>query len=148
MKRENLDRDQQILSRLARIEHKVDSLDQTTAFALRAEAAKHFLSVKEIFKRGKRRPQVYLAANGTRGVQEIAAHLKMQRQNVTPELKVLNSEGLLEIVGDAGGKDLWGKKPIDKTLRIAKFLCTEYNLDADGRRRKPIKKRKTTRKKK
>ena len=80
--------------------------------------------------------------------QEIAAHLKMQRQNVTPELKVLNSEGLLEIVGDAGGKDLWGKKPIDKTLRITKFLCTEYNLDADGRRRKPLKKRKTTRKKK
>ena len=102
----------------------------------------------EIFKHGKRRPQVYLAANGARGVQEIAAHLKMQRQNVTPELRVLNSEGLLEIVDEVGGKDLWGgKKPIDKTLRITKFLCTEYNLDADGKRRKPVK-RKTTRKKK
>jgi len=28
---DDLDRDQQILSRLARIEHKVDSLEQTTA---------------------------------------------------------------------------------------------------------------------
>jgi hypothetical protein len=29
----NLDRDQQILNRLSKIEHKVDSLEQTTAFA-------------------------------------------------------------------------------------------------------------------
>jgi hypothetical protein len=90
---------------------------------------------------------VYLAANGSRGVQEIAAHLNMKRQNVTPELKVLSSEGLLEIVGDAGGRDLWGKKPIDKTLRITTFLCTEYNLDADGRRRKAKKKRPKRKKK-
>jgi hypothetical protein len=43
------DRDQQILNRLAKIEHKVDSLEQTTAFALRADAKRHFASVKEIF---------------------------------------------------------------------------------------------------
>ena len=56
------DRDQQILRRLSNIEHKVDSLDQTTAFALRADAKRHFQTAKEIF-RGKRRAQVYLAAN-------------------------------------------------------------------------------------
>jgi hypothetical protein len=38
----SLDRDRQILGQLAKIEHKVDSLDQTIAFALRADAAKHF----------------------------------------------------------------------------------------------------------
>ena len=32
---------QQILSRLGNIEQKVDSLDETNAFALRAEADKH-----------------------------------------------------------------------------------------------------------
>lgn len=43
------DRDQQILRRLANIEHKIDSLEQTTAFALRADAERHFESVKKIF---------------------------------------------------------------------------------------------------
>jgi hypothetical protein len=60
----NLDRDQQILNRLSKIEHKVDSLEQTTAFALRADAEKHSASVWEIFKKSKRRAQVYLAADG------------------------------------------------------------------------------------
>lgn len=129
---ESLDRDQQILSRLSRIEHKVDSLEQTTAFALRAESEKHFQSVKEIFRRSLRKAQVYLAVDGTKSVQEIAAHLHMKRQNVGPELKALASEGLLEIVDSQGGKDIWAKKPVDKTLRITIFLQREFNLTTTG----------------
>jgi predicted transcriptional regulator len=128
-----LDRDQQILSRLGKIEHKVDSMDQTQAFALRAEAAKHFATVKTIFRNSKRRAQVYLAADGSRGVQEIAEHLGMQRQNVGPDLRVLADEGMLEISDTSGGRDIWGKKPIDRTLRISQFLRNEFSLGADGR---------------
>ncbi len=40
------ERDQQILSRLSHIQHKVDSIDETNAFALRAEAGKHMEIVK------------------------------------------------------------------------------------------------------
>jgi len=76
------DRDQQILSRLAKIQHKVDSLEQTTAFALRADSDRHKASAKQIFKNSKRRAQVYLAADGQRSVQEIAAHLRKPIQNV------------------------------------------------------------------
>jgi predicted transcriptional regulator len=129
---QNLDRDQQILSRLARIEHKVDSLEQTTAFALRADSDKHFSSVKEIFGKSKRKAQVYLAVDGQKGVQEIAQHLRMKRQNVGPELKSLADEGLLEIIDTQGGKDIWGKKPVDRTLRITKFLRKEFDLNPDG----------------
>ena len=129
----NLDRDQQILSRLAKIEHKVDSLEQTTAFALRADADKHFAEVKKIFGKSKCRARVYLAANGARGVQEIAAHLRILRQNVTPELNRLADEGLIEIIDTQGGnKDIWAKKPIDRTLRITKFLKEEFGLDSTG----------------
>jgi len=138
-----LDRDQQILSRLARIEHKVDSLDQTTAFALRAEAQKHFAEVKKIFARSTRRAQVYLAADGSRGVQEIAAYLGMNRQNVTPELRRLREEGLLEIADSQGGKDIWAKKPVDRTLRIAKFLQQEFSLESGGRPAKSGKRKRT-----
>jgi predicted transcriptional regulator len=135
-------RDQMILNRLARIEHKVDSIDQTGAFALRAEAEKHFASVKKIFKNGKRRAQVYLAANGMRTVQQIASHLKMKRQNVGPELKVLHSEYLLEVIDVDGVQgDVWSKKTLDHSLRISQFLCSEYSLGEDGRPLSPAARR-------
>ncbi len=144
------DRDQQILNRLAQIQHKVDAFEQTQAFALRAEEEKHSQSVRTIFKRSKRRAQVYLAANGQRSVQEIASHLGLKSPNVSRELAVLGEEGLLEIVDTDGGANLWGKKPLDRTLRITRFLCREYELEKDGRRpaRKKAAKRKTTRTKK
>ena len=135
----HLDRDQQILSRISRIEHRVDSIDQTQAFALRAEADKHFATVMKIFGRSERRAQVYLAANGHRGVEEIAKHLRMQRQNVGPELALLRDEGMLEITDTSGGKDIWGKKAIDRTLRITPFLRDEFSLGPDGLPEAPTK---------
>ncbi len=127
------DRDQQILSRLAKIEHRVDSIDQTSAFALRAEEEKHLESVRKIFGRSKRRAQVYLAADGHRGVEEIAKHLRMKRQNVGPELKALHTEGLLELVDSVGGRDIWAKKALDRTLRITHVLEKGFNLSHDGK---------------
>lgn len=127
-----LDRDQHILDRLAKIEHKVDSIEQTNAFALRAEADKHFAEVKKIFGRRLRRAQVYLAADGARSVQEIAQHLRMRRQNVGPDLKHLAEEGLLELVDSQSNRDIWAKKPLDRTLRITPFLCREFALQRNG----------------
>ena len=126
------DRDQQILSRLANIQHKVDSIEQTNAFALRADKEKHEQSLRDIFRNGKRKAQVYLAANGSRSVQEIADHIKMKRPNVSAHLKALSIEGILEIAYSSGGKDYWGKKPLDHTIRITRFLCDEFSLDSDG----------------
>jgi DNA-binding transcriptional ArsR family regulator len=125
-------RDQQILRRLANIEHKIDSLEQTTAFALRADAEKHFDSVRKVFGNSTRRIQVYLAANGQRAVQDIAELLRMKPPNVCRELEKLRQEGLLEIIEQEGGKTYWGKKPIDRTIRISSLLMKEYKLDKDG----------------
>jgi len=126
------DRDQQILRRLANIEHRVDSLDQTTAFALRAEADRHFESVMKIFRKRKRCVQVYLAANGERSVQNIAGLLTMKPSNVSRELTILQKEGLLEVSENEGGETYWSKKPIDRTIRISSLLQKEYNLNKDG----------------
>jgi hypothetical protein len=134
-----LDRDQQILDRLAKIEHKVDSIEQTNAFALRAEADKHFAEVKKIFRRSLRRAQIYLAADGSRSVQQLAKHLGIHRQNVGPDLKCLGEEGLLELVDSQSNRDIWAKKPIDRTLRITQFLCQEFSLRKDGLRENPTK---------
>lgn len=126
------DRDQAILSRLARIEHKVDSMEQTQAFALRADAERHFAEVAKIFGKGKRKAQVYLAANGTRSVTEIAEHLEIPRQNVGRILRELADEGLLELLDTPGKGDAWAKKPVDRTLRVSKYLRDHHRLDKDG----------------
>jgi len=129
---ETQDRDQQILRRLANIEHKVDSLDQTTAFALRADSTRHFDQVRKIFGASRRRVQVYLAANGRRSVGDIAKLLKIKGPNVSRELTKLESEGLLEVIEKERGNTFWGKKPIDRTVRISRLLMSEYELDKDG----------------
>lgn len=123
---------QQILNRLSNIQHKVDSIDETNAFALRAEAPAHQQTVNEIFGRGKRCAQVYLAADGSRSVEEIGSHLGMKAPNVSPELKYLKGQGLIELVDAPGHRDFWAKKAIDRTLRISEHLCTRYNLSENG----------------
>jgi DNA-binding transcriptional ArsR family regulator len=140
------DRDQQILSRLANIQHKVDSIEQTNAFALRADKEKHENSLREIFKNGKRMAQVYLAADGTRSVQEIADYLNMQQPHVSRQLKILALEGILEIANSSGGKDYWAKKPLDHTIRITRFLSNEFSLNEDGTEKSGNKNRMSSRK--
>jgi len=126
------DRDQQILRRLANIEHKIDSLEQTTAFALRADAKRHFESVRKIFGKSRKRVQVYLAANGYRSVQDIADLLNMKQPNVSRELGQLRQEGLIEVIESEGGRTYWAKKPIDRTMRISQWLMKEHQLDQNG----------------
>ena len=134
-------RDQQILSRLANIEHKVDSIDQTNAFALRADEAKHLASVERVFRKSKRRAQIYLAANGSRSVEEIADHLGMKQQNVSRDLMALGSEGLLGLAESVGHRKIWSKKALDRTVRISKHLQNKFNLASDGRPARKKKKR-------
>ena len=126
------DRDQQILRRLTNIEHRIDSMEQTSAFALRAESERHFATVREIFGQSKRRVQVYLAADGHRSVQGIAGLLGMKQPNVSKELNILKEEGLLEVMDQEGGETFWCKKPLDRTIRISKLLKKEFELNEDG----------------
>lgn len=127
------DRDQHILSRLANLQHKVDSIEQTTAFALRADSQRHLESVEEIFRNSKRKAQVYLAADGERTVNEIAQHLGMKQQNVSRAVKALQDEGLLEILETSGGAHYYVKTPLDRTIRISRYLREKYQLNADGK---------------
>jgi DNA-binding transcriptional ArsR family regulator len=137
---------QQILSRLSQIQHKVDSIDETNAFTLRADP-RHHETVKKIFKRGKRRAQIYLAADGSRSVQEIGHHLDMKMPNVSRELGILKKEGMIALTEAAGRQDFYTKKNIDSTLRITNYLCGEYDLREDGRPNASARKRKANRKK-
>jgi DNA-binding transcriptional ArsR family regulator len=123
---------QQILSRLGEIEDKVDSVRQTHGFSLRIEREKVFAEVKKIFRKSKRKAQVYLAANGRRSINEIADTLGIKRQNVGRELKVLFNENLVE-VHHSGSTDLYRKTPVDRAVGITRFLEGAYSLTPEGK---------------
>lgn len=44
----------------------------------------------------------------------------------------LRDEGLLEVIEQEGGKTYWGKKSIDRTIRISRLLMDENKLDKNG----------------
>lgn len=119
---------EEILRRLANIEHQVTSIEETNAFAMRSNREQHREQIIKIFKHSKRRPQVYLAANGKRSVDEIAQQLGMKQPNVSRDLGRLEREGLLKV--SASG--YWTKKPIDWSLGVSELLMREFGLQVDG----------------
>ena len=78
------------------------------------------------------RAQVYLAANGERTVNDIAELLGMHQPSVSKALKYLQQEGLLEVYEREGRRAYWGKKQVDRTLRISIFLMEKFGFDKDG----------------
>lgn len=122
---------EEILRRLSNIEKKVESLDETTAFAMRSSRDEHRKTLDEVFGKSWRRAQVYLAANGRRSVNDIATLLGMKPPNVSIELAKLEKGGLLS-VASTGGSNYWGKKPIDDSLGISDYLMRKFSLNADG----------------
>jgi hypothetical protein len=131
---ERTDGSQVLLSRIAKIQHKVDSLEQTTAFALRKDSDQHQEQVRKIFGRSKRRARVYLAANAARSVQDIAKFLGVVRPNVSLELRRLQDEGLLEVVDAKGSSTVYAKTALARTLRIPPVVAKLFNLDPTGRK--------------
>lgn len=123
--------EEEILRRLANIEREVTSLDETSAFAMRASREAHLAELDKIFGRSRRRAQIYLAANGRRTVGEIAGHLRMKGPNVSADLSILEQEGLL-VPKVEGVFTYWNKKAIDRTLGISRHLIDRFDLTADG----------------
>lgn len=126
------DSEAEILRRLANIEFQVTSLDESTAFAMRANRDELLQAVDGVFRKSRQLAQIYVAANGKRSVNDIADITKAKKQNVSPQLKKLYEEGLLLPHTD-GNQILYRKKKLDQTLGIARRLREQFNLDADGR---------------
>lgn len=105
-------------------------MDETAAFALRADREKHLATVKAIFGTSKRRARVYLAANGKRTVGDIAQALNLQRPNVSVEVKKLTEDGLLS-VRSVGSQSYYYKKTIERTLGISRYLTEHFEVQPE-----------------
>jgi DNA-binding transcriptional ArsR family regulator len=121
----------EVLRRLSNIERKVESIDETNAFAMRSNREAHQQQIEGIFGKSRRRAQVYLAANGKRSVGDIASLLGMKQPNVSSDLTLLEKEGLLNVFSSAGFNH-WNKKPIDWALGVSELLMQKFKLDQNG----------------
>ncbi|MGE3961365.1 MAG: hypothetical protein AB7F65_06740 [Dehalococcoidia bacterium] len=117
----------EILRRLENIESRITSLDETDAFALRANRETYLEIISQIFGRSEVRAKAYLAADGTKTVQELADEIGVKRPNAGTELRLLAAEGLLEARQD-GAQVFYGKKALDRTLSVSRFLRERFNL--------------------
>jgi predicted transcriptional regulator len=127
------DRDQQILRRLANIEGDIRSIRHTEAFVVRANLSEYMKILERIFK-GERRAQIYLAANGSRTVNEISKMLGIVQSGVSREFPKLEVEGLVKVVDKIGSNVYWGKTQLESILSISRYLMKKFNLDRDGKK--------------
>lgn len=124
--------DREILRRLIGIDHKADSMQDSLAWIVRANAGELKQQLLSEFGASKRRAQVYLALDGTRTVNDVAEHLSMKRQNVTGELKTLKRLRLVDIVESDGRGTIYCKKFFDAVVGLSGALMTKFNLDPSG----------------
>lgn len=123
----------EILRRLIGIDHKTDSMEDSLAWIVRANAPHLKEELLDAFGKSKRRVQVYLALDGKRYVNEIAVHLVMKPQNVTAELRWLKAKRLVDIVEVDGAGTRYSKKFFDAVVGLSEALLTKFKLDESGR---------------
>lgn len=111
MSKESLGRIDEILSH-------VRSIDAQMTWIIRSEAKELRKLLLEYFSKRRRAAKVYLAVDGKKSSGQISEYLNILVQNVSKELRELESRGLIEL-------KKWGvykKSKIDKILRLSSEL--------------------------
>lgn len=122
---------QTILRRISSIENKIDSLDQTTNFALRSEEEKHQETIDKIFGKSKIRAQIYICVDGINKLKDIGEHLHIKSPNIYPEITILKEEGLIFPSSSDSGV-IYSKTALENSFRISKYLMEKFHLDKNG----------------
>jgi DNA-binding transcriptional ArsR family regulator len=127
------DHPSEILRRLIAIDHKADSMEDSLAWLVRANAPHLKDDLIAAFGKSERRVQVYLALDGKRNVGEVAAHLHIVPQNVTRALGWLKKKRLVDVTEADGEGVVYSKKFFDAVVGLSESLAEKFGLDRDGR---------------
>src|SRR6266446_8630318 len=113
------ERDGEILRRLIHIDNKTDSMGDSLAWLVQANAPHLKTELVKAFGNSRRRVQVYLLLNGSRNVDDIANLLQMKGQNVSIELTWLRRKRLIHIVEAGRGGKKYRKKFFDAVIGLS-----------------------------
>jgi hypothetical protein len=127
--------EEEMLRRIIDIDHKTDSMNDSIHWLVRGGDTLKDTMVAA-FNRSKRRVQVYLALNGTKNVNAIASSLKMQRQNVTAELRWLKRKQLIAIANTKGNEVIYCKPKVDSVIGLSHELMEKFGLNRLGQIKK------------
>lgn len=127
------DHEQEVIRRLNAIDHKSNSMQDSLAWLVSASPQ---LKEKllDTFGESQRRAQVFLGLDGKRTVDALAAHLGMQSQNVTTELRTLKKRRLIDVVDVSRAGKVYSKSQLDAILGLSEDLAAKFNLTTDGKR--------------
>ncbi len=123
--------EEELFRRLENLESRVGAIEEHTVHNARLKPEDQQAFVHRVFGQSSRRAQVFLAANRKRSVNQIAAHLGMQQQNVSIELGRLQGEGLLT-VETAGSTSHWMATKVAATIGVVDILTKKFKLTKDG----------------
>jgi DNA-binding transcriptional ArsR family regulator len=122
----------EILRRLMNIDYKTDSMQDSLAWLVSANAGPLKAELIKAFGNNKRRVQVYLALDGLRNVQQLADALRMKRPNVSRELLWLKKKRLIDFRESGPEGNIYDKKFFDAIVGLSEALEEKFHLDGRG----------------
>jgi DNA-binding MarR family transcriptional regulator len=114
--------DAEVRRRLIRIQQKTDAMDDSLTWLVRANADGLLAKLLEAFGSGEHRIAVYLALDGKRNVNEIAALCGMKPQNVTRELRWLKKKKLIRVRKTVKLGKRYIKEDFDEVVELSLHL--------------------------
>jgi DNA-binding transcriptional ArsR family regulator len=132
----NHEHDGEVLRRLIRIDHKTESMEDSLAWIVSANAPQLKDELIQAIGTSVRRVQVYLALDGKRNVRDLTKHLGMKQPNVSRDIAWLKGKRLIDVIEAGNGGTKYDKKFFDAIVGLSGALMKKFKLDANGKKLK------------
>ena len=129
--------DKEFLERIIRIDNRTDAIQHNLGWLVRANEPQLMEKLLAAFGDSKRRVQVYVALDGIKNVNALAAALGMKQNHVSRELTWLKRKGLIDVVEATGQSTIYQKTIFDSIINLSEELVRKFSLDKHGRPKKP-----------
>jgi len=84
----------------------------------------------DVFKKSAKRAEVYLALDGQKSATDLASELNMKRPNVSAEIGVLLTHGLIEPAERIAGGYVYRRRACFELVRLADAIRSSVGLSA------------------
>lgn len=108
------------------IKYKVDGIDKSVDLLVRANRKQILEDLMAFFGKSKDRVKIFLAINGEKSVNQIAAEFKMKGPNVSRRISELEREGLIRVKETGGHSKIYEQTEKMAILNLRKGLQKKF----------------------